>query len=660
LAASVGLLGALAFTIPSSGATAPTEVRLHLGSDGRYFELGSTQQVLTTARNGCQITSAEPIIDLSSDGSQSQPGLGPDGIGVKQSPSSGNGSPCTQVESVETLRLKPGSDLAARRFSGVRLDLEMTGDALVQLTLSSTTSSVTYQLQTGNSITPAQSGEAGYDMTQPYFVSSGPGDETDACAAPNSSGPNNAGNDNCQWTVTPGFDFDTIALTTTQGTVSLEGSGDFANNPDFDTLLYLANSAPTAVADSYSTPEDTAVTGNVLANDSDLDSSTLTASLVSGPSDGTLQLGADGAFTYTPDADWSGIDSFTYAASDGSASSNATVTITVTPVNDAPVATSGNATTPEDTSVTVTVATDIDSTDLTADCESPDGGTITDNGDGTIDFLPPADFNGSITITCTVTDDDGATTEAGATVEVGVDAVNDAPVAADDAADVDEDDSVIINVLGNDSDVDGDELDVADIADVLPAGATAQANLDGTVTYTPPADFTGVGSFTYRADDSVLTSDPATVEITVFPVMCSLDTVSDTDGDVTGSFTRLSDPFECKRYSVTADDADDTVFFAPSGDATVSYRGVVSFGAEPAPGGSLTLLLRYDPAGGEDYQPVLLCIAPQFDSDGLVTSATLPAGETWCLAEALTRADEDGNARTTWQVYGEDDPRFTR
>ena len=158
----------------------------------------------------------------------------------------------------------------------------MTGNALVKLSFSlGNGTPTTYTLQTGTSITPDQTNppESDYDTTAPYFVSSGPGDEVDACAAPNSSGPNSGGSDNCQWTVRPGFDFDTIALTTTQGTVSLEGGGDFASSEDMDTLLYLANTAPNAVADSFSTNEDTAVTGNVLSNDSDADGNSLSAAL---------------------------------------------------------------------------------------------------------------------------------------------------------------------------------------------------------------------------------------------------------------------------------------------------------------------------------------------------------------------------------------------
>src|SRR6185295_14672931 len=119
------------------------------------------------------------------------------------------------------------------------------------------------------------------------------------------------------------------------------------------------NDAPVAVADAATTAEDTAVSGNVLTNDSDLDaSSTLTATLVSQPANGSVTLAADGSFSYTPAANFNGSDSFTYTASDGTAASNiAAVTITVTAVNDAPVAVADAATTAEDTAVSGNVLT---------------------------------------------------------------------------------------------------------------------------------------------------------------------------------------------------------------------------------------------------------------------------------------------------------------
>lgn len=99
-------------------------------------------------------------------------------------------------------------------------------------------------------------------------------------------------------------------------------------------LIVEVNDAPVAVDDTYTTSEDTPLTvvvPGVLGNDTDVEGDTLTAGLVSGPAHGTLTLYADGSFIYTPDTGWLGTDSFTYAASDGTANSNpATVTLTVT------------------------------------------------------------------------------------------------------------------------------------------------------------------------------------------------------------------------------------------------------------------------------------------------------------------------------------------
>lgn len=656
----VGTSMAAAMTV--AGATwlqasaVPNVVRLHLGTDAQQFSLGTTVQPLTVGKSSCAINSLEPLIDLSSSGNQSAPGLANYGLGVKGSPSSGNGSPCAQVEPTEKLTLKPGTGLTSRTFKSLRFDLEMTGNAVVVLTVSRGTTTETYKLLTGTSITATESGESGYDTTAPYFVASAPDDATDACAAPNSSGPNNGGNDNCQWTVTPGFNFDTVSLTTQVGTVTLEGAGDFANDPNFDSLLYLSNAPPSAVNDPVSTNEDTPTTFNVLTNDSDGDGDALSASALSGPSHGTVVPAvANGSFTYTPAANYNGSDSFTYTVTDGTDSSTATVNITVVPVNDPPVSVSSSPSTSEDTATTITVATDIDSTRLTSACTSDGGGTIVDNSDGSVTFTPPQNFNGTITLSCTTRDDQRASTQTSATIVVGVTPVNDAPVATADSAEVNQNSSVAIDVLANDTDVDLNSLVVATVTQPQHGTATP---LGGKITYAPAVGFTGTDSFTYTAGDGTTTSNSATVTVTVFPVLCSTGTVTDTDGAVTGTFVRLSDSFECKRYALDANAAAGTVLFSPEGAAQVDYRGYLSFGPAGAPGGVLNLALEYDPNGGFVFQPVLLCIAPQFDASGTVTSATLPSGQTWCVASESTVADINGNALTTWQVFGHDDPRF--
>ena len=123
----------------------------------------------------------------------------------------------------------------------------------------------------------------------------------DACAAPNSSGPNSGVNDNCQWTVWPAKTFSTVSLTTTLGTASLEGGGDFPTGQDRDSLFYLANSGPTAVNDGYTTDEDTTLSGDVTDNDTDPDGNTLTnATVTSGPSHGSVTLNPNGTSATSP------------------------------------------------------------------------------------------------------------------------------------------------------------------------------------------------------------------------------------------------------------------------------------------------------------------------------------------------------------------------
>ena len=112
----------------------------------------------------------------------------------------------------------------------------------------------------------------------------------------------------------------------------------------------VTNPPPVAVNDAATTNEDTAVLINVLANDRDPDNDVLTVRLASGPSNGTVTANADGSLTYTPNANFNGVDSVTYQINDGTVDSNlATVTITINPVNDPPSFTPGpNQTVRED------------------------------------------------------------------------------------------------------------------------------------------------------------------------------------------------------------------------------------------------------------------------------------------------------------------------
>jgi VCBS repeat-containing protein len=275
-----------------------------------------------------------------------------------------------------------------------------------------------------------------------------------------------------------------------------------------------------ALDDAYGAPEDTALVigaPGVLANDNDVDGDPLTAVLETGPSHGTLTLNANGSFSYTPNANFNGTDLFTYHASDGTTSSNvATVMITVTPVNDAPVAVNDMAITPEDTAVAIDVLandTDADNVGLTVTgVTQGTHGTVAINADGTVLYTPAANWFGTDTFSYTASD--GALT-ASATVTVTVAPVNDAPVANDDVATTSKGVPIVVDVRANDMDVDGDALNVVSVAP--PGNGSAAINSDGTVTYTPNADFSGTDTFAYTISDGNGGTQTATVRVTVKP-----------------------------------------------------------------------------------------------------------------------------------------------
>ncbi|HWU00151.1 MAG TPA: cadherin-like domain-containing protein, partial [Terriglobales bacterium] len=177
--------------------------------------------------------------------------------------------------------------------------------------------------------------------------------------------------------------------------------------------------------------EDTTAHNHVTATDVDGDH--LTYSLVNGPQHGTVAFNTDGTYTYTPNADYNGTDSFTYKANDGSLNSNTgTVNLTVTPVNDAPVAANASITTAEDTNVQSHVtATDVDGDHLTYSLVTgPQHGTVTFGSDGNFVYKPLGDYFGNDSFTYQASD--GSLSSNVATVALTVTPVDDAPVISAD------------------------------------------------------------------------------------------------------------------------------------------------------------------------------------------------------------------------------------
>jgi VCBS repeat-containing protein len=339
----------------------------------------------------------------------------------------------------------------------------------------------------------------------------------------------------------------------THGSLTLNADGSFVYTPDTsyngtDSFSYqasdgtalsntttvsltvtAANSAPVAVNDSFTTAEDAALTvaaAGVLGNDTDADGDSLTTILTAAPTHGSLTLNADGSFVYTPDANYNGTDSFTYQAFDGTAFSNsATVSLTITAANDAPLAVDETYLGTEDATLTVTAPgvltndTDAEGDPLTAVLVSdPTHGSLTLNSNGSFTYTPDANFSGTDTFTYQA--NDGTANGNTATVTLVIAAVNDAPIAVNDAYAVNENASLTTaapGVISNDTDPDaGDSLTAVLVSG--PSHGSLNLNSDGSFTYTPTAEFHGTDTFTYKVNDGALDSgNIATVTITVNP-----------------------------------------------------------------------------------------------------------------------------------------------
>jgi VCBS repeat-containing protein len=276
------------------------------------------------------------------------------------------------------------------------------------------------------------------------------------------------------------------------------------------------NDAPVAQNDSASTSEDVAVTVSVLANDSDADGDALAIESAMQPWNGSVTSNGASAI-YTPNKDFNGVDTFTYTVTDGQGgTATATVTVTVAPVNDAPVAQNDSASTDEDVAVMIAVlGNDSDSDGDALAIESvtqPGHGTAVSDG-STATYTPSKDFNGTDTFTYAVSDGRGGT--ATATVTVTVAPVNDAPVAQNDSASTDEDVAVMIVVLRNDSDPDGDALAIQSVS--APADGTVEI-LGSAVRYSPASGFHGIDAFTYVVADGQGGTATATVTVNVATV----------------------------------------------------------------------------------------------------------------------------------------------
>jgi VCBS repeat-containing protein len=203
---------------------------------------------------------------------------------------------------------------------------------------------------------------------------------------------------------------DGVTITTTEG----------GNGPRLRLVFAAPNTAPVAAPDAYATDEDTPLVlsaPGVLANDSDAETNALNAVLVSTVAHGTLALNPDGGFTYQPASNYFGPDSFTYRALDGVTHSEpAVVTITVTPVNDPPVAVNDSAAIVRNRSAIIDVLANDDDVDggvlQIAGYTQGNSGGVSETGSGTLSYTPDYGFTGADSFNYTVSDGQGGTNSA--------------------------------------------------------------------------------------------------------------------------------------------------------------------------------------------------------------------------------------------------------
>ncbi|WP_255576404.1 Ig-like domain-containing protein [Comamonas sp. Y33R10-2] len=377
------------------------------------------------------------------------------------------------------------------------------------------------------------------------------------------------------YTYTPPANFngtDTVDYTVTDGTLSDTGTLTITVDP--------VNDAPVAVDDSVTATEDTPLNSTVslVANDTDADGNPLTAvpGTFTTTAGGTIVIAADGSYTYTPPANFNGTDTVDYTVTDGTLSDIGTLTITVNPVNDAPVASAPAVVTNEDTLATgqITVTDPDGGTPTFSLTTPPSNGTVSVNPDGSFNYTPNANYNGSDTFTVTVDDGKGGVTTVD--IPVTVNPVNDAPVAVDDSITATEDTpfNSTVSLVANDTDADGNPLTAVPGTFTTTAGGTIVIAADGSYTYTPPANFNGTDTVDYTVTDGTL-SDTGTLTITVDPV-------NDAPVAVDDSVTATEDTPLNSTVSLVANDtdADGNPLTAVPGTFTTTAGGTIVIAAD--------------------------------------------------------------------------------
>ncbi|EPM7823248.1 tandem-95 repeat protein, partial [Vibrio alginolyticus] len=419
-------------------------------------------------------------------------------------------------------------------------------------------------------------------------------------------------------------------------TTGIETSGDGSSKP-------LTNSPVTLSAVEEDSDPITITTEELLSNVNIDDADTLVITNVTIESgNGTLIDNSDGSWTYIPEADDDTEVSFSYDIIDNDGGViNGTANLDITPVNDAPIATNDAIQTDEDSQVVIDVLandSDIEGDDLIITSASvPEEQGIVEIIDGKLVFTPAENFNGNATISYTITDGE---LEDEAQVSVTVNSVNDAPIASNDTTITEEDSSVTVDVLPNDTDIDGDTLSIQS-ASVPETQGTVEI-VDGKLVFTPAENFHGDAEITYTITDGALT-DQATVNVTVnavndAPVVESSIADQALAEDFTPYTINLNTAFS------DVDNVDGELSFSVSGNSNIQVaivNGIATFTPTADWNGSEALTFTAtDPSGESVSQTVNFTVAPVAD---IVTDKATVVEDTPTIIKVLGNDTFEGD-----------------